>query len=336
MGDSETAAHVAIRRRAALRSDRVALLERMIEIRLVEDKVLELFGAGHIAGTTHTSQGQEAVAAGIADAIPPTDIVMCTYRGHGLALALGVTPAAVLGEILGRTTGCMGGLGGSMHLSDPAVGLLPTSAIVGAGLPIAAGAALAAQVLGKDRVAIAVFGDGAANIGAFHEALNLASVWRLPVVFVCENNLYGEYTRINITTSVTDLAERAASYAMPGQVVDGQDVDAVRGSVEAAATRARRGDGPTFIEAKTYRYSGHSRSDAAAYRPEGELAEWLARDPITLFTRRLAAEGLLTESQVNSIWEHQRAIVDREVERVLAAPRPTEREMLSRTLAAGR
>jgi pyruvate dehydrogenase E1 component alpha subunit len=318
----------AIQRRDAVRTDRIALLERMVEIRLVEDKVLELFAAGHVAGTTHTSQGQEAVAAGLAAAVPPTDIVMCTYRGHGVALALGVTPAAVLGEILGRTTGCMGGLGGSMHLSDPAVGLLPTSAIVGAGLPIAAGAGLAAKVLGHDRVAIAVFGDGAANIGAFHEALNLASVWKLPVVFLCENNLYGEYTRINLTTPVSDLADRANAYAMPGHVVDGQDVDAVRACVETAVARARQGAGPAFIEAKTYRYAGHSRSDQATYRPEGELDEWLARDPVMLLARRLAAEGLLADGQAESIWEHQRRVLDREVEQVLAAPRPTEKQML--------
>jgi acetoin:2,6-dichlorophenolindophenol oxidoreductase subunit alpha len=321
------------RRRAALTSQRVALLERMVEIRLVEDKIVELFAAGHIAGTTHTSQGQEAVAVGLAAALPITDTVMCTYRGHGIALALGMTPTAVLGEILGRSTGCMGGLGGSMHLSEPAIGLLPTSAIVGAGLPIAAGAALTAQVLGQDRVSVAVFGDGAANIGAFHEALNLASVWALPVVFICENNLYGEYSRITTTTPLTDLAERAASYSMPGRIVDGQDVDAVQACLREAVSHARAGGGPSLIEAKTYRYSGHSRSDKATYRPPGELDLWLTRDPVTILTERLTAEGLLTSGQADAIWAEQRNFVEDVTEQVLAAPKPDAAEMFRRNFA---
>ena len=225
-------------RRAALQSSRVERLRRMIEIRVIEDRVLELFGEGLIPGTTHTSQGQEAVCVGIAAVTQPSDPVACTYRGHGMALALGATPDAVLGEILGRQIGCMGGLGGSMHLSDPSVGLLPTMAIVGAGIPVGAGAALTAQVLGTGAVAISVFGDGAANIGAFHEGLNLAAVWKLPVVFVCENNQYGEYTRIDRTTPVADIAVRATAYAMPSEVVDGQDVDAVEAAVGGAVARA--------------------------------------------------------------------------------------------------
>jgi pyruvate dehydrogenase E1 component alpha subunit len=197
-------------RRVAL-ADRQEQLARMIEIRIVEAAIQQLFTDGHVRGSTHLANGQEAVAVGIARSLSPDDVVTCTYRGHGHALALGVTPLEVLAEICGRAAGCAEGVGGSMHLMGPEVGLLPTFAIIGAGLPVACGAAMAAQARGTDRVAVAIFGDGAANIGAFHESLNLAAIRRLPVVFVCENNLYGEYTRINLSTPVDDIAVRAAS-----------------------------------------------------------------------------------------------------------------------------
>ena len=188
-----------------------------------------------------------------------------------------------------------------MHLVAPNVGLLPTFAIVGAGIPISAGAAYASQVLGDDAVAAAIFGDGAANIGAFHEGLNLAAVWRLPVIFICENNLYGEYSRIDKTTPVNDIASRAASYAMPGVVVDGQDLDAVIAAVHAAATRARTGGGPTLLEMKTYRFAGHSRGDPATYRPAAELEQWKARDPIVLYERALTASKAADEGRFTAI-----------------------------------
>ena len=325
-----------LERRASLQSSRTERYARMVEIRLAEERVLELFGEGLIPGTTHTSQGQEAVCVGIAAATRPTDTVACTYRGHGMALALGVTREAMLGEILGRQIGCMGGLGGSMHLSDPTVGLLPTFAIVGAGIPIAAGAALTAQVLGTDAVAISVFGDGAANIGAFHEGLNLAAIWKLPVVFVCENNLYGEYTRNNLTTPVTDIAVRATSYGMQSEIVDGQDVDAVEATIGAAVARARQGGGPTLVEAKTYRYAGHSRSDKATYRPSGELDIWLGRDPINLFGDKLVNEGALDRVELDRIKKLAKAAVDQSLERVLASPAPTQSQMLAPVTATGR
>ena len=295
-----------------------------------------MFGEGLIPGTTHTAQGQEAVSVGIAAATKPTDTVACTYRGHAVALALGATLEAVLGEILGRQVGCMGGLGGSMHLSDPSVGLLPTMAIVGAGIPIAVGAALTANVLHTDAVSISVFGDGAANIGAFHEGLNLASIWRLPVVFVCENNQYGEYTRIDRTTPVADIAVRAISYGMPNEIVDGQDVDAVEATIGRAVARAHDGGGPTLVEAKTYRYAGHSRSDKATYRPAGELDQWLQRDPIKLFGDKLVAEGLVDEAELEQIRAQGRAVLDAIIERVLASPPPTEAQMFARVSASGR
>jgi acetoin:2,6-dichlorophenolindophenol oxidoreductase subunit alpha len=333
---STTTAMGPLRRRSELQSNRTERYARMLEIRLAEERVLELFGEGLIPGTTHTSQGQEAVCVGIAAATRPTDTVACTYRGHGMALALGATREAVLGEIMGRQIGCMGGLGGSMHLSDPTVGLLPTFAIVGAGIPIAVGAALTAQVLGTDDVAISVFGDGSANIGAFHEGLNLAAIWKLPVVFVCENNLYGEYSRIDRTTPVLDIAVRATSYAMPSEIVDGQDVDAVEAAVGRAVARARQGDGPTLVEAKTYRYAGHSRSDKATYRPAGELEAWLARDPIDLFGEKLVAEGVLGRSQLDEVKARARAELDETIERVLASPPPTQAQMLAPVTASGR
>ncbi len=288
-------------RREAVRADRKQRYERMVEIRTLEDKIRELFAEGLVHGTTHTCQGQEAVSVGIAAALRPSDSLCCTYRGHGMAMALGLTPLAVSGEIMGREVGSIGGVGGSMHLCDMSVGLLPTFAIVGAGIPVAAGAALTAQVRGTDDVAVAVFGDGAANIGAFHEGINLAAIWKLPAIFICENNQYGEYSPIATTTPIANIADRAVSYGIPGEVVDGQDPDAVFAAVETAVTRARSGDGPSLLEMKTYRYSGHSRSDAASYRPAGELDKWYERDPIVTFGARLADEGLLAPGEADEI-----------------------------------
>lgn len=322
-----------VERRAAL-TDPVERWDRMLEIRRFEDRIKELFAAGSIHGTTHTCQGQEAVSIGIAAASRPTDSVCCTYRGHGHALALGMTLEAVLGEITGRTVGVIGGVGGSMHLSDPTVGLLPTSAIVGAGIPIAVGAGLAAQVKGTDDCGIAVFGDGATNIGAFHEGLNLASIWKLPVVFVCENNVYGEYSRFDVTTPVTDLAVRATSYAMNNEIVDGQEVDEVTAAMSAALGRAREGGGPTFLECKTYRYSGHSRADAATYRPDGELDEWLARDPIVLYRRQLVAAGTLDDTAADARQEAVNERVESCIESVMASE-PATMESMFRHVTAG-
>jgi len=318
-----------IARRVAVRSSRVSRYERMVEIRLLEEAVLDLFARGLVFGTTHTAQGQEGVAVAVAAATQPSDVVACTYRGHGMALALGMTRESVLGEILGRQAGCIRGMGGSMHLSDPSVGLLPTFAIVGAGIPVAVGAALTAHVLGQQQVAVAVFGDGASNIGAFHEGLNLAAIWRLPVIFVCENNLYGEYSRIDRTTSAQDVADRAAAYGIPGQIADGQDPDALLSVLSAAVDRAHAGDGPTLVEAKTYRFAGHSRSDKALYRPAGELDAWLERDPVVLFGRRLIEDGELGPDDVTRIRSEQQRLVEASLETVLASPAPTTDMMMA-------
>jgi acetoin:2,6-dichlorophenolindophenol oxidoreductase subunit alpha len=320
-------------RRAAL-ADRSAQLARMIEIREVEAAIQGLFADGHVRGSTHLANGQEAVAVGIARSIDPDDVVTCTYRGHGHALALGVTPLGVIGEICGRIAGCAGGLGGSMHLIEPEVGLLPTFAIIGAGIPVACGAAMAAVARGTDRVAVAIFGDGTANIGAFHESLNFAAIRRLPVIFVCENNLYGEYTRINLSTPVEDIAVRADSYAMPGVIVDGQDADAVAAAMETAVARARAGEGPSLLEMKTYRYSGHSRSDPATYRLPGELDAWMKRDPIPLFADRLVAEGAIGPGGLDALRAVVKGDVGLAVAEALASPQPTLGEIFAHVDAA--
>ena len=320
-------------RREAVRTDRTARYERMVEIRALEDAVRGLFAEGLVHGTTHTCQGQEAVSVGVASALRPTDSVCCTYRGHGMGMALGLTPRQVCGEIMGRVVGSIGGVGGSMHLCETSIGLLPTFAIVGAGVPVAAGAALTAQVRGTDDVAVAVFGDGAANIGAFHEGINIAAIWKLPAIFICENNQYGEYSPIATTTPIENIADRAGSYGIPGEVVNGQDVDAVQAAVEAAAARARAGDGPSLLEMKTYRYAGHSRSDTAPYRPEGELEEWYERDPVNTFGARLVAEGVLAEGEPEEITARVTEQVDADVAEVKTADSPGVASMFDNVLA---
>jgi len=315
-----------ISRRSAL-VDPIHRYERMVEIRYFEECVNDLFATGAVHGTTHLCLGQEALAVGLASAFRPTDVVTATYRGHGIALALGMDPDSVLSEIMGKEAGCTGGVGGSMHLSDVTVGLLPTFAIIGGGLPVAAGAALAFQSRGEDRVGVAVFGDAATNIGAFHETLNLASVWNLPVVFVIDNNMYGEYSRVNLTTPIADLHLRASSYAMPAAVVDGMDVVAVMAALEDAAALARSGGGPTLVEAKTYRFAGHSRADTAPYRPEGELELWRERDPLLVTRRALIATALADDTSLDRIDSDVRARLDETVRRVSALPGPSPAAM---------
>ncbi len=318
-----------IDRRAVLRRDDVARFERMLEIRGFEERLNVLFASGAIHGTTHLAMGQEALAVALATELEPTDYVTGTYRGHALALALGMSPRSVLAEIMGRAEGSTGGLGGSMHVSDMGVGLLPTFAIVGAGLPVSVGAGLAFKYRNEPRVSVAVFGDGSTNIGAFHESMNLAAIWRLPVVFVCDNNVYGEYSRINLTTPIEDLHLRAASYAMPAAVVDGMEVPAVRATLAEAIERARTGGGPTFVEAKTYRFAGHSRADTAPYRPEGELEYWTQRDPIRLGRAVLQSSGQLDETQIANLEETVGSGLDTVIEEVQALPDPRLADMFA-------
>jgi len=312
-----------VERRAALRSGDVERFERILEIRGFEERLNVLFASGAIHGTTHLAIGQEALAVGLATELEPTDLVTGTYRGHALALALGMSPRSVLAEVMGKAEGPMGGVGGSMHLSDRNVGLLPTFAIIGAGMPVSVGAGLAFQYNNEPRVSVALFGDGATNIGAFHESMNLAAIWNLPVVFVCDNNVYGEYSRINLTTPIEDLYQRAASYAMPAAVVDGMEVAAVRATVAEAVERARTGGGPTFIEAKTYRFAGHSRADTAPYRPEGELEHWQQRDPVKLAREALVAGGHLDANAVANLEERVGKALDDVIDVVRDLPGPS-------------
>jgi pyruvate dehydrogenase E1 component alpha subunit len=273
-------------------ADGLGMLRAMLEIRFFEDECLRLFARGEVRGPTHLCQGQEAVSVGACLALDDGDTMTCTYRGHGAVLAMGAPLAETFGEILGKASGLCGGKGGSMHLTHVATGALGSHAIVGAHLPIANGAAFAAAYNGTKAVHVCFFGDGSTNIGAFHEALNLASLWKLPVVFICENNLYGEYSPISLTTPIDRIVKRADSYGMTGVQIDGNDVLNVRQSVERAVQQARAGDGPTLIEALTYRQKGHSRTDPATYRPEGELESWLDRDPIAMFERVLRDAGV--------------------------------------------
>ncbi len=269
------------------------LYEQMAVIRGTEQAAHDLFLAGLVKGTTHLAAGHEAVAVGASAALEPDDYVFATYRGHHHAMARGATPAECLAELMSKATGVCKAKGGSMHLTKASAGMLGSYAIVGAHLPIAAGAAWSARLRGTSQVAVAFFGDGATNIGAFHEALNLASVWALPVLFVCENNLYMEYTPISsVTAADHPAADRAASYRLPAEIIDGNDVVVVADAVGRAAARARSGGGPTVLEAQTYRHFGHSRTDPASYRPDGELEAWLERDPLTVARRRLAELGV--------------------------------------------
>jgi TPP-dependent pyruvate/acetoin dehydrogenase alpha subunit len=275
-------------------SNRIEWYRQMLRIRLFEDKVQKLFLQNMVHGTTHLCQGQEAISVGVCAALEADDYVTMTYRGHGQALARGMGMTGIFAELFGRRSGVSRGLGGSMHLTDPALGLIGCFAIVGAGLPVALGAAMSSAMKGDGRVAVTFFGDGATNIGTFHETLNMASVWKAPVIFVCENNLYGEYSPIRRTTPIDDLAERAAPFRMPGDIVDGNDVEAVFTAATSAVHRARAGDGPTLLECKTYRHHGHSRSDPGKYRPQAEVQEWLARDPLKIVGDRLSEAGALS------------------------------------------
>jgi pyruvate dehydrogenase E1 component alpha subunit len=276
------------------RETRLELYRLQLELRYCEKRAYDLFLQNLIKGTSHLSLGQEAVAAGFGVAMRPDDWTFCTYRGHAHTLARGASMTGVLGELMGRECGLLGGKGGSMHLTDVTKGAMGSYAIIGAHLPVAAGAAWSAQYRGTGQVAVCFFGDGTANIGAFHEALNFAAVWKLPVIFVCENNLYMEYTPIASVTAVKHpAADRASAYGLEKIVVDGNDADAVYLTAVEHIERARKGGGPALIEAMTYRHSGHSRADPAKYRPEGELERWLERDPLKIYRERLLKLGFV-------------------------------------------
>ena len=308
---------------------RLRLYAVMVELRDFEQRAYELFLENLVRGTSHLALGQEAIAAGYAVAMRAGDYTFCTYRGHGHTLARGGSMAAAMAELLGRRNGMLHGKGGSMHLTDVAHGAMGSYAIVGAHLPIAAGAAWSAQARRSGQVAVCFFGDGATNIGAFHEALNLAVVWRLPVVFVCENNQYMEYTPIRSVTAVEHpAAGRAAAYGLDAIVVDGNDADVMYETASTTIAKARDGGGPALVEALTYRHGGHSRADPATYRPPAEVTQWLALDPVTRYRARLRELGI-GEPELRTIEEQAQQKVDAATEEARNGP-PADLEGIER------
>jgi pyruvate dehydrogenase E1 component alpha subunit len=292
------------------RPTRLRLYQLMVELRDFEQRAYELFLENLVRGTSHLALGQEAISAGYAVAMRADDYTFCTYRGHGHTLARGASMAAAMAELLGRRNGMLHGKGGSMHLTDVKYGAMGSYAIVGAHLPIAAGAAWSAQVRKSGQVAVCFFGDGTTNIGAFHEALNLAVIWTLPVVFVCENNQYMEYTPIRSVTAVEHpAADRASAYGLEPILVDGNDADVMYQTARQTIDKARQGAGPSLVEALTYRHGGHSRADPATYRPDTEVREWLSRDPVKRYRERLLAAGI-GEAEVNEIETRAQQKVD--------------------------
>lgn len=274
-----------------MRSEGLEFLRQMLLIRRFEERASQLRAAGLIPGFLHPCIGQEAVAVGVCAALDPEDVLTSTHRGHGHMLARGADPARMYAELFARVDGYNRGKGGSLHMIDASLGFLGANGIVGGGIPLATGAALQHKRRNDGVLAVSFFGDGATNEGSFHESLNLAALWKLPVVYVCENNLYGEFTRQDRHQMVKDIADRAAAYGMPGVVVDGNDAFAMRSAVQVAASRARSGEGPTLLEAKTYRHRGHFEGDMAQYRPADEVAYWMARDPIELLWQRLVEQA---------------------------------------------
>ncbi len=301
---------------------RLHMYSMMQEARRFERRAQDLFLEGLVKGTSHLAMGQEAIAAGFAAALEPEDLVFCTYRGHVHTLLRGAPMGALMAELLGRATGVCGGKGGSMHLTDVSHGAMGSYAIVGAHMPIAAGAAWAAQARGSGQVVVCFFGDGTTNIGSFHEALNLAAIWKLPVVFVCENNLYMEYTPIGLVTAVEHpAADRASAYGLESILVDGNDPDLVHEVAVSCVERARAGLGPSLVEATTYRHGGHSRADPAKYRPADEVQAWMARDPIPMYRERLLASGV-REDALDAIEREAGEMIDRATEEAKGGPFP--------------
>lgn len=309
--------------------DPVASYRLMLTIREFEEQAYQLFLQNLISGTMHLGVGQEAVAAGVEAALQPDDYVLSTYRGHAHVIARGAALDASMGEMFGRAIGLCKGKGGSMHLTSVEHGAMGSYAIVGAHLPIGCGTAWSSKLRGTDQVTVCFFGDGATNIGAFHEALNLAAVWNLPVIFMCENNMYMEFTPIGDVTAVPrPAADRAAAYGLEAIVVDGNNVEAVYEVSRDAVKRARAGEGPSLIEALTYRHRGHSRTDPARYRPAEEVQDWLTRDPIPAFRGRLEAAGT-PGAELDRIEHEVVTEVTEAVERALASPPPDAREIFT-------
>jgi acetoin:2,6-dichlorophenolindophenol oxidoreductase subunit alpha len=304
-------------------------LGTMWRIRRFEEAVDDLFARGMMHGTMHLSIGQEASATGACFALQPGDSITSTHRGHGHCIAKGADLTRMMAELLAKETGYCRGRGGSMHIADVATGNLGANGIVAGGIPIAVGAALGNQMRHNDAVVLSFFGDGAANEGAFHEAVNLAAIWHLPVVFLCENNKYGMSFSTARAFAIEHISERAAGYGIPGVTIDGNDVEGVYDTVTDAVDRARRGEGPTLVEAETYRWKGHSKSDKNAYRSKDEIAAWRERDPIVRFEQAVIERGVLDESATTRIREEAQEAVRDAVREAMAAPDASPDDLLA-------
>jgi len=298
----------------------VEMYRKMLEIRLFEEKVFELYAQNLVPGTIHLYAGEEAVAVGVCSALRKNDYITSTHRGHGHCIAKGAELKRVMAEILGKKTGYCKGKGGSMHIADFSIGMLGATAVVGAGIPVAVGAGLSIKLRRTDQVVACFFGEGASNQGTFHEGINMASIWKLPVIFVCENNLYAMGTRQSKVMAIENIADRAVAYGISGVVVDGNDVLAVYEATQKAVERARKGDGPTLIECKTYRHKGHSRVDPARYRPKDEVEEWLAKDPIKRFKERLLDTNTLARAEIQQIEREVSAEIEEVVKFAMESP----------------
>jgi len=306
----------------------VEMLRKMLEIRFFEEKVFELYAQNLVPGTIHLYLGEEAVAVGVCSTLRKEDYITSTHRGHGHCIAKGADLKRTMAEILGKKTGYCKGKGGSMHIADFSIGMLGATAVVGAGIPIAVGAGLSIKLRKTDQIVACFFGEGASNQGTFHESINMASVWKLPVVFVCENNLYAMGTRQSRVMAIENIADRAIAYGIPGVVVDGNNVLAVYEATQKAVERARKGEGPTLIECKTYRHKGHSRVDPAKYRPKEEVEEWLAKDPIKRFKEELLQTNTLTEAEIQQIEKEASAKIEEAVKFAMQSPYPAPEEAL--------
>jgi len=305
----------------------IDMLSKMYKIRFFEEKVDYLFALGLVHGTMHLSIGQEAVAVGAISTLKNDDYILSTHRGHGHCIAKGADINLMMAEFLGKETGYCRGRGGSMHIADVEKGNLGATGVVGGGIPIASGVGLSIKMRSTGQVVICFFGEGAANQGAFHESLNLAAIWKLPVIFLCENNMYGMSMSIKKAFAIEDIAKRAGSYGFPGEVVDGNDVLAVYEIVSKAVRRSRKGRGPSLIECKTYRWKGHSKSDQNLYRSKEEIELWKKKCPIKRFKEKLIYENILTEEKIKMIEEDAKNTIERAVEFAKNSPEPSVEEI---------
>ena len=309
------------------------LYRTMVRIRRFEERVAREFAEGNIPGSVHSYIGEEAVATGAIAHLRPDDYIMSTHRGHGHLIAKGGQTDRMMAELFAKKTGYCQGKGGSMHIANLDIGMLGAAGIVGAGIPIATGAGLSAKLRGTDQVTLCFFGDGASNLGRFHEGINLGAVWRLPVIYICENNLWAVSVPTSCSLAISNIADRAIGYGIPGIVVDGMDVIAVYEAAGEAVARARRGEGPSLIEAKTYRFRGHFEGDSGTYRPKEEIEEWLKRDPLKLFEEKLLEMKVLTKKEVEETDKEILAEIDQAVKFAQESPFPKPEETLENVYA---